>query len=183
MNLQVKVAIVTGASSGFGRALATRIIGKGAKVILAGNDIKDGERLADELNSGKDAKVAHFAQCDVTNYSQQAEIFKAAETYFGRVDIVVNNVDTRLDIQALKKHECGETTINTTSLAGLYPQPMTPIFSAAKFGVINFMRSFKDFGYNIRVNTVAPRQMLPLEWLRLSFKYHLFLWSRSSTPS
>ncbi|KAG0370429.1 hypothetical protein BGZ54_006322 [Gamsiella multidivaricata] len=77
---------------GFGRALATRIIGKGAKVILAGNDIKDGERLADELNSGKDAKVAHFAQCDVTNYSQQAEIFKAAETYFGRVDIVVNNV-------------------------------------------------------------------------------------------
>ncbi|KAG0315063.1 hypothetical protein BGZ99_007693 [Dissophora globulifera] len=194
--LQNKVAIITGASSGFGNALAIRLVGKGAKVILADIDTKDGERLANELNYeisyainlslvSRKEKVAHFVRCDVTNYAHQAEMFKAAEQHFGRVDIVINNAGiaervplwddekgiwkkvididlsavvegTRLGIQALKKHGQGGVIINTASLAGLYPQPLTPVYSAAKYGVIGFTRSFKDFGHNIRVNAVAP---------------------------
>ncbi|KAG0297610.1 hypothetical protein BGZ98_000546 [Dissophora globulifera] len=185
MQLQNKVAIITGASSGFGNALAIRLVGKGVKVILADIDTKDGERLANELNYDRKEKVAYFVRCDVTNYAHQAEMFKAAEQHFGRVDIVINNAGiaervplwddekgiwkkvididlsavvegTRLGIQALKKQGRGGVIINTASLAGLYPQPLTPVYSAAKYGVIGFTRSFKDFGHNIRVNAVAP---------------------------
>lgn len=62
-----------------------------------------------------------------------------------------------MGIEALKKQGEGGVIINTASLAGLYPQPRTPVYSAAKFGVVGFTRSFKDFGDNIRVNAVAPR--------------------------
>ncbi|KAF9351086.1 hypothetical protein BGX34_000814 [Mortierella sp. NVP85] len=171
MHVQDKVAIITGASS--------------ARVILADIDVADGERLADALNQGKKEKVAYFVRCDVTNYEQQAAMFTAAEKHFGRVDIVVNNAGiversplwdddtgvwkkvididlsaviegTRLGILALKKQGHGGVIINTASLAGLYPQGLTPVYSAAKFGVVGLTRSFKDFGDNIRVNAVAP---------------------------
>lgn len=138
------------------------------------------------LPSSKTEKVAYFVKCDVTNYDHQVEMFKAAEKYFGGVDIIVNNAGiaekrplwedeagvwkkvididlsaviegTRLGVAALKKQGHGGVIINTASLAGLYPQIKTPVYSAAKFGVIGLTRSFKDFGHNIRVNAVAPR--------------------------
>ncbi|KAF9904287.1 hypothetical protein BX616_001363 [Lobosporangium transversale] len=193
MHVQNKVAIITGASSGLGKALAERLVSKGAMVILGDIDKNEGLRLADELNHGKEKPVAHFIQCDVTNYAQQAELFQAAFHHFGSVDIVVNNagiaegeplwadkkqiwkkvVDidlsaviegTRLGIEALQKQLQkegskfeGGVIINTASLAGLYPQPRTPVYAAAKFGVIGFTRSFKQFKEKrIRVNAVAP---------------------------
>ncbi|KAF9287663.1 hypothetical protein BGZ88_008504, partial [Linnemannia elongata] len=62
MHVENKVAIITGASSGLGKALAERLVSKGAKVILGDIDIKDGLPL-----------------------------FTAAKTHFGRVDIIANN--------------------------------------------------------------------------------------------
>ncbi|KAG0088956.1 hypothetical protein BGZ93_002429 [Podila epicladia] len=185
MLVENKVAIITGASSGFGKALAARLVDKGAKVILADIDVKDGERLATELNYDRKEKIAYFIQCDVTNYAQQAAMFTAAETHFGGVDIIANNAGiveraplwedntsmwkkvldidllavvegTRLGVQYLQKQGRGGVIINTASLAGLYPQPRTPAYSAAKFGVVGLTRSFKDFPDNIRVNAVAP---------------------------
>ncbi|KAF9912710.1 hypothetical protein EC991_009446 [Linnemannia zychae] len=185
MHVENKVAIITGASSGLGKALAERLVSKGAKVILGDIDIQDGLRLANELNYGKKEEVAFFVQCDVTKYEQQAALFAAAQKHFGRIDIVANNAGiaenqplwedekgiwkkvididlsaviegTRLAIEALKKQGSGGVIINTASLAGLYPQPRTPVYSAAKFGVVGFTRSFKDFGDDIRVNAVAP---------------------------
>ncbi|KAG0360790.1 hypothetical protein BG005_009870 [Podila minutissima] len=185
MLVENKVAIITGASSGFGKALAARLVRKGAKVILADIDVKDGERLATELNYDRKEKVAYFIQCDVTNYAQQAAMFAAAETHFGGVDIIANNAGiaervplwedntgiwkkvldidllavvegTRLGVQYLQKQGRGGVIVNTASLAGLYPQPRTPAYSAAKFGVVGLTRSFKDFPDNIRVNAVAP---------------------------
>ncbi|KAF9926202.1 hypothetical protein FBU30_004161 [Linnemannia zychae] len=185
MHVQNKVAIITGASSGFGKELAKRLISKGAKVILADIDVKDGERLATELNYNKDEKIAYFVQCDVTNFDQQANMFKAAQNHFGGVDILINNAGiaertpiwaddkavwkkvldidlyaviegTRQGIQVMREQGHGGVIINTASLAGLYPQTTTPVYSAAKFGVIGFTRSCKEIGDGIRVNAVAP---------------------------
>ncbi|KAG0045492.1 hypothetical protein BGZ83_009313 [Gryganskiella cystojenkinii] len=185
MHVQDKVAIITGASSGLGKALAERLVSKGAKVILGDIDLKDGLRVAAELNHGKDKEVAYFVQCDVTKYDQQADLFTAAKKRFGGVDIIVNNAGiaenaplwedkkgiwkkvididlsavvegTRLGIEALTAQGRGGVILNTASLAGLYPQPRTPVYSAAKFGVVGLTRSFKGFGKGIRVNAVAP---------------------------
>ena len=134
----------------------------------------------------KKDKVAHFVHCDVTKYDQQANMFKAAKTHFGGVDIVINNAGiaersplwdddkglwkkvididlsaviegTRLGIQAMREQGRGGVIINTASLAGLYPQALTPVYSAAKFGVVGLTRSCKELGDDIRVNAVAPR--------------------------
>ncbi|KAI1319143.1 hypothetical protein EDD11_004786 [Mortierella claussenii] len=186
MHVENKVAIITGASSGLGKALAERLVSKGAKVILGDIDRNDGLRLASELNHGKEHQVAYFVQCDVTNYSQLASLFTAAKSQFGGVDIIVNNAGiaehsplwedskgiwkkvididlsavvegTRLGIEALQQQDKEGVILNTASLAGLYPQPRTPVYSAAKFGVVGFTRSFKDFeNKKIRVNAVAP---------------------------
>ncbi|KAG0338034.1 hypothetical protein BG004_007393, partial [Podila humilis] len=171
---------------GLGKALAQRLVGKGAKVILGDIDKNDGLRLANELNYDKKQEVAYFVQCDVTKYDQQAELFAAAFKHFGGVDIIVNNAGiaenaplwldekgiwkkvididlsaviegTRLGIEALEKQNKPGVIVNTASLAGLYPQPLTPVYCAAKFGVVGLTRSFKDFkNGSIRVNAVAP---------------------------
>ncbi|KAF9578416.1 hypothetical protein BGW38_005783, partial [Lunasporangiospora selenospora] len=158
-----------------------------AKVILGDIDQKDGLRVAHELNYGKKEMVAFFVQCDVTKYEQQAALFEAAQKHFGRIDIVVNNAGiaenspvweddkgiwkkvididlsaviegTRLGLLAMEKQGHGGVIINTASLAGLYPQARTPVYSAAKYGVVGFTRSLKEYGSSvgIRVNAVAP---------------------------
>ncbi|KAF9349223.1 hypothetical protein BGX26_012438 [Mortierella sp. AD094] len=186
MHVENKVAIITGASSGLGKALAERLVSKGAKVILGDIDKKDGSRLESELNHGKKDRVAYFLPCDVTRYDQLAALFEAANKHFGGVDIIVNNAGiaennplwqddkgiwkkvididlsaviegTRLGVEALTKQGRGGVILNTASLAGLYPQLLTPVYTAAKFGVVGFTRAFKDFpDKSIRVNAVAP---------------------------
>ncbi|KAG0261214.1 hypothetical protein BG011_001255 [Mortierella polycephala] len=91
MHVENKVAIITGGSSGFGKALAYRLVNKGAKVILADIDVKGGEQVAAELNAGKPIKVAHFVRCDVTSPSDLSALFPLARSQFGRFDILVNN--------------------------------------------------------------------------------------------
>jgi len=147
----------------------------------------------------KDTKVAHFVRCDVTDFEQIHDLFKAAEEHFGGVDIVVNNAGiaeytsalltgtpygeakshwprliainltaviegTRRAIETMRIQGRGGVIVNTSSIAGLVPEPQwnTPVYTAAKFGVCGFSRSFKGNekregpDHGIRVNCVAP---------------------------
>src|SRR5262245_28146974 len=89
MNAAGKVALVTGAGSGIGRAVATALLGEGYKVILTG-------RRADALNetlaraqAPKDSAIA--VTSDVTDPKSVKALFKAVKDKFGRLDVLFNN--------------------------------------------------------------------------------------------
>ena len=86
--LATRVALVTGAASGIGRATARRLSAEGACVVLADLDLGNAQALADELG-GPDRAVA--VQVDVTDEEQVAGAFRSAALAFGGVDLVVNN--------------------------------------------------------------------------------------------
>ncbi|MDI2029356.1 bifunctional aldolase/short-chain dehydrogenase [Saccharopolyspora sp. TS4A08] len=86
--LATRVALVTGAGSGIGKATAQRLSAEGACVVLADLDLDNAQAVADELG-GPDKAVA--VRVDVTDEEQIAEAFRAASLAFGGVDLVVNN--------------------------------------------------------------------------------------------
>ena len=86
--LATRVALVTGAGSGIGKAIAHRLVAEGACVVVADLDAENAEAVAEELG-GPDKAVA--VTVDVTSEEQIAEAFRAAALAFGGVDLVVNN--------------------------------------------------------------------------------------------
>ncbi|MET7812512.1 bifunctional aldolase/short-chain dehydrogenase [Streptomyces sp. NPDC005395] len=86
--LATRVALVTGAGSGIGRAIARRLVDEGACVVVADLNAENAAAVAEELG-GDDKAVA--VRVDVTSEEQIAEAFEAAVLAFGGVDLVVNN--------------------------------------------------------------------------------------------
>ncbi|KAI8917933.1 hypothetical protein BC831DRAFT_484448 [Entophlyctis helioformis] len=186
MKVDGKVAIITGASSGFGKALAERLVGLGAKVVLGDVTVAAGNALANDLNRTR-AGSAVFVKCDVTKKADLQALFDAAKSKFGQINIMVNNagiaeraayekdltdawtlvldidltaviLGTRLAMTEMVKQGKGGVIINTASLAGLYPQPLQPVYAAAKGGVVMFTRSmgYAADKHKIHVNAICP---------------------------
>ncbi|MFF0682663.1 bifunctional aldolase/short-chain dehydrogenase [Streptomyces tendae] len=86
--LATRVALVTGAGSGIGKAIARRLVDEGACVVVADLNAENASAVAEELG-GADKAVA--VTVDVTSEEQIAEAFQAAVLAFGGVDLVVNN--------------------------------------------------------------------------------------------
>lgn len=170
-----KVAIITGGSSGFGLALAKRLISQGAKVVLGDLSEKKGNEIVAKLNAAKPG-VAVFVEANVTSKTDQKKLFHAAISNFGYVDYVFNNagigetanfyvddnvdqwvdvlridteaviIGTRLAYDYFLRNNRPGVVVNTASLAGLYPQPSQPVYAAAKGAVVHFTRSVAPVG-------------------------------------
>ena len=89
MRLEDKVAIVTGAASGFGEGIARRFAAEGAKVVLADLNDQAGRRIAADIEAA--GGTAAYVHADVTERAEVKAMVEAATTTYGRLDILVNN--------------------------------------------------------------------------------------------
>jgi len=185
MRLQDKVAIVTGAASGFGEAIARRFATEGASVVLADLNDNAGRPLADEIAAA--GGTARYVHADVTDAEDVAGMVAEAEDAYGGLDILVNNAGTpqrnqpMLDvteaqfdrifdvnvkslyhaaqhgIPALRRRG-GGVMLNTASTAGISPRPGLAWYNGSKGAVITLTRSMavELAPQKIRVNALCP---------------------------
>jgi 15-hydroxyprostaglandin dehydrogenase (NAD) len=184
MEIEGKVAVVSGGASGIGRAAVLALAELGAKVVVADVD-EDGGRQTVEMAGAKGGSAA-FRLCDVTKTEDLGSAFDSAVEHFGRFDIAFNNAGisgedlfaddpghwsriididltavidaTRLAVRKLRLAGNAGVIINTASLIGLWPMASAPVYAAAKAGVVNFSRSLAYLAEesNIRVNAICP---------------------------
>lgn len=186
MLLEGKVAVVTGASRGIGRAIAEELAAEGAKVVI---NYLSNAAAAEEVVDGITARggTAVAVQADAADFTGADTLIKTAIETYGAIDILVNNAGTTRDtlLLSMKEEEwdvvmntnlksvfnmCkavarpmirrkqGGRIINISSVSGIVGQAGQTNYSASKAGIIGFSKSMaKELGSrDITVNVVAP---------------------------
>jgi NAD(P)-dependent dehydrogenase (short-subunit alcohol dehydrogenase family) len=186
VELEGKVAIVTGGASGIGLATVELFVAEGAQVVIADVDVPAGEELAAALGP-----AAAFARTDVTVADEVQAAVDFAVEQFGGLHVMFNNAGVSSAMARLLKNDLtdfnqvmnvnlygvmvgtqragrhmaahgGGAIINNSSLAGIKPSAAVVTYSASKAAVIHFSQAAAiDLAeYNIRVNCVAPAHIL-----------------------
>ena len=182
--LDGKIAIVTGSSSGIGKAIALRFAEEGARLVLAARRLQLLEQLASCIRErGGEALTV---QTDVRDEPQVERLITGAIQHFGRLDILVNNAgiggggrlgDTRTErfddvintnlrgtffccragFRHMKKAGGGHI-LNMSSVAGVQAWAGTGTYSASKHGIMALTRALAEEGrsYNIKVSAICP---------------------------
>jgi NAD(P)-dependent dehydrogenase (short-subunit alcohol dehydrogenase family) len=185
MNMQGKVAIVTGGASGFGAAIVRRLSKAGAAIVVADLNAEGAQRMADELASegGKAIAVA----CDVSKEADYRRVVESSISQLGGLHIVVNNAGTthrnkpalqvteeefdrvyRVNLKSVfwsaqiaLPHfvsQGGGAMINVASTTGVRPGPGLTWYSGSKAAMINLTKGLAlEFAKSgIRINAVCP---------------------------
>lgn len=185
MRLKDKVAVITGAASGIGRAAALLFGEEGARVVVADIQDADGQRAVEAIRQR--GGQATFVRCDVTRGAEVRQLFIATLAAYGRLDVLFANAGvpgfaTRLaDISEQRwrriidvnltgvflclKHGIpllaeagGGSAILTASIGGLAAFPGSAAYSAAKGGIIAMARTaaVEYADRGVRVNAICP---------------------------
>ena len=175
-----QVALITGAASGFGRALTEALAARGVKVLACDVDEEAGRAVAE-------ATGASFVACDVSDPEQNDAAVGAAVSEFGGLDMAFlnagvisgTNLGDEFELDAYRRamgvnldgvvfginsaipamrERGGGSIVATASLAGLTQVPMDPIYAANKHAVVGLVRSLGPSlaADGIRVNAVCP---------------------------
>ncbi|MEW6542781.1 MAG: SDR family oxidoreductase [Nitrospirota bacterium] len=183
--LDGKVAIVTGSSSGIGKAIALTFAREGARVVVAARRPALCERVAAQIRERGGEALA--VQTDVTDEAQVDRLVRETVSRFGRLDILVNNagiggggrlvetstqafdevLDTNLrgtffccraGFRQMMTQKTGGTILNMSSVAGVQAWAGTGTYSASKHGIMALTKALADEGrpYRIKVSAICP---------------------------
>ena len=179
-----RVAIITGSSSGIGKAIALRFGAEGAKVIVTARRMALCEQTVEQI--AKAGGEAWAIQTDVADEHQVERLIEETIKRYGRLDILVNNAGViaggrlaetttksfdevmsvnlrgtffccRAGFKQMKK-QGGGTIINMSSVAGLQAWEGTGTYSASKHAIMALTKSLADEGrpHHIKVNAICP---------------------------
>ncbi len=165
MNLNGKVAVVTGGTRGIGRGIAEALVEAGVNVYIGARSRREIDKTVAELNRLGEGKAGGIV-CDVRDYDQVRDLFSKVVTEFGGVDILINNagigffgpvemmtpdqfqsvIETNLngvfycchEVIPLMKARGAGYIINISSLAGTNAHPKMAAYNASKFGLNGF---------------------------------------------
>jgi 3-hydroxybutyrate dehydrogenase len=185
MPLEGRVAIITGAGGGIGRAIALRFAREGAAVVVSGPRAENVNAVVAEVKALPGRALA--AIVDVTDEAAIARMVASAIATFGTIDILVNNAgiagptapvhelgtsdwERVIGINLTGAFLCAKhvvphmisrragTIINITSIAGLIGYPLRSPYAASKWGMIGLTRSWAlELGpHDVTVNAIAP---------------------------
>ena len=183
--LQDKVALITGASRGIGKAIALKFASEGANIAFT--DLKDDENMASLVKELEDMGVkAKGYASNAANTEETAKTVAAVAADFGRIDILVNNAGITKDglllrmsedqwdavinvnlksvfnftkaVAPIMSSQRSGSIISMSSVVGVSGNAGQTNYSASKAGIIGFTKSVaKEFGKRgIRANAVAP---------------------------
>ena len=184
-NLDGKVAVVTGASSGIGEATAEALAARGAAVVVAARREERLDELVGRIENSGGRTLA--VSCDVTDESQAHALIQRAEEEFGRVDILVNNAGVMLlskvgrglsdqwrqmfevnvlgllyatdaAVEVMKRQGSGHL-VNVSSLAGRkVTRDTSGVYAGSKHAVVAISEGLRQelLEDNIRVTVVEP---------------------------
>jgi NADP-dependent 3-hydroxy acid dehydrogenase YdfG len=182
-NINRKVIIITGASSGIGKATANLLAQNGAKVILGARRIDRLETIVKDIHA--EGGIAEYQILDVTHRSQLEAIVQFAQRKFGRVDVLINNAgimplsaldqlkveewDRMIDVNikgvlygiaatlpVMKAQKSGQI-INLSSIGGHTVSPTAAVYCATKFAVGAISEGLRqEVGSDIRVTVISP---------------------------
>ena len=184
MKLTGKIAIVTGASQGIGRAITLRLAREGASLVIGDIDVEAAEKVAREVRDG--GTEALVMKLDVTKAEEVNKVIGEIVEKFGRIDILVNNAgissmalvvdlkekdwDANVNVNAKGVFLCSQAVarqmikqksgkiINNASLAAKRGAPFLGHYSASKFAVLGltYTMALELASYGITVNAVCP---------------------------
>jgi NADP-dependent 3-hydroxy acid dehydrogenase YdfG len=183
-NIEGKVVVITGASSGLGEATARLLSAQGAMVVLGARRVDRLQSLAEELIK-KGGKALAMAT-DVTKHEQVKRLVDAAVQTYGRIDVMINNAglmpqsplerlkindwDRMIDVNIkgvlygiaaalpyMKQQKSGQI-INVSSVAGHKIRPGGAVYSATKHAVLVISEGLRQEvkAYNIRTTVISP---------------------------
>jgi 3-oxoacyl-[acyl-carrier protein] reductase len=196
LGLKGKVALITGASKGLGRAVAEELAREGAHVSICARGKEDLEKAAAGLRQYGVTVVA--IQADVTHIDDVQRVIEETIKHLGRIDILVNNAGegwvghtvnttdeqwqycmevnlysavrfTRGVVPQMRK-QGGGRIINMSTVSGRTPLPVLPDYNSAKAAMLAFSKtmSFELAPDNILVNSVCPACIYSPLWERLA---------------